>query len=31
MDVRRMPQMEPKDVERFNKYLRAYQQLTQLK
>lgn len=31
MDVRRMPQMEPNDVDRFNKYLKAYQQLIQLK
>jgi (p)ppGpp synthase/HD superfamily hydrolase len=31
MDVRRMPHMEPKDVDRFNKYLKAYQQLVQLK
>lgn len=31
MDVRRMPYMEPRDVDRFNKYLKAYQQLIQLK
>ena len=31
MDVRRMPQMEPNDVDRFNKYLKAYQQLIKLK
>ena len=31
MDVRRLPQMEPNDVDRFNKYLKAYQQLIQLK
>lgn len=31
MDVRRLPHMEPKDVDRFNKYLKAYQQLIQLK
>jgi (p)ppGpp synthase/HD superfamily hydrolase len=31
MDVRRMPYMETKDVDRFNKYLKAYQQLIQLK
>jgi (p)ppGpp synthase/HD superfamily hydrolase len=31
MDVRRIPRMEPKDVDRFNKYIRAYQQLIQLK
>ena len=31
MDVRRMKQMEPKDVDRFNKYLKAYHELTKLK
>ncbi len=31
MDVRRMPHMEVKDVDRFNKYLRAYQHLIKLK
>jgi (p)ppGpp synthase/HD superfamily hydrolase len=31
MDVRRMPHMEPKDVDRFNKYLKAYHQLIGLK
>lgn len=31
MDVRRMSHMEVKDVDRFNKYLRAYQQLIKLK
>lgn len=30
MDVRRMTIMEEKDVERFNKYLRAYHQLVNL-
>jgi (p)ppGpp synthase/HD superfamily hydrolase len=30
MDVRRMPQMQPKDVDRFNKYLKAYHELTKL-
>ena len=30
MDVRRMPRMEEKDVARFNKYLKAYQELVNL-
>lgn len=31
MDVRRMKKMEDKDVARFNKYLKAYKELIELK
>lgn len=30
MDVRRMQKMEPKDIDRFNKYLKAYHELVTL-